>query len=181
MTKAAWAAKKKDIRRLQAGMTRRRYIYRISIATYQKNWDDQYRRPGIGARFLAFLFRLVPKVGPFRAFAFKIPPPAAEKLFVASFDDAVREYQELIERAGANQLQLPNENFDTGRPTRLGEYQLADQTYAKLLERFDGHAGDMPEALRANVLTFYGASANPASPKADTVLAALRAPSAAKN
>ena len=30
MTKAAWSAKKKDIQTLQAGMTRRRYIYRVS-------------------------------------------------------------------------------------------------------------------------------------------------------
>ena len=29
MTKAAWAAKKKDIQSLQSGMTRRRYVYRI--------------------------------------------------------------------------------------------------------------------------------------------------------
>lgn len=181
MTKAAWAAKKKDIQTLQAGMTRRRYVYHITVAAYQKDWDNQYARPGVGARFLAFVFRLVPKIGPFRAFAFKVPPASAEKMFLASLDDTIRNYQALLADAGENRLQLANENFDTGRPTRIGEYHLADETYAKLLERFDGHLNDISEAMRANILMFYGPSGNPLSEKAVAVLTSLRANSAAKN
>ena len=176
MTKAAWAAKKKDIRKLRAGMTRRRYVYRISVAAYQKDWDNQYKRPGFGARFLAFLFRLVPKIGPFKAFAFKVPPPAAEKMFLASLDDTVRRYRALLADVSENRLQLPNENFDIGRPTRIGDYQLADDTYAKLLERFDGHLSEVSDAMRANILMFYGASGSPASDKARAVLVQLREP-----
>ncbi len=178
MTKAAWAAKKKDIRKLRAGMTRRRYVYRISVAAYQKDWDNQYKRPGFGARFLAFLFRLVPKIGPFQAFAFKVPPPAAEKMFLASLDDTVRRYQELLVSVSEDRLQLPNENFDIGRPTRIGDYHLADDTYAKLLERFDGHLNEVSDAMRANILMFYGASGSPASDKARAVMISLRANSA---
>ncbi len=174
MTKAAWAAKKKDIQRLQAGMTRRRYVYRISVAAYQKDWDDKYERPGPGARLLAFLFRLVPKIGPFKAFAFKVPPPAAEKMFLASLDDTVRRYRQLLENASNTRLQLPNENFDTGRPTRLGDYHLADDTYAKLLERFDGHLNDVSGSMRANILMFYGGAGNADTAKANAVLAVLR-------
>jgi hypothetical protein len=176
MTKAAWAAKKKDIQELRAGMTERRYVYRISVAAYQKDWDNQYRRPGPGARFLAFLFRLVPKIGPFKAFAFKVPPPAAEKMFLASLDETIRRYKILLADASDNRLQLANENFDTGRPTRIGDYHLADETYAKLLERFDGHLNEVSDQMRANVLMFYGAKDNPASEKARAVLAALRQP-----
>jgi hypothetical protein len=181
MTKAAWAAKKKDIQTLQSGMTRQRYVYRINMAAYQKDYKDQYQRPGPGARFLAFLFRLIPKVGPFRAFSFKVPPPAAEKMFLASLDDTIREYKVVLAKASENNLQLPNENFDIGRPTRLGEYHLADETYAKLLERYAGAPDKVSEPLRANILMFYGASDGPGSEKASSVLAALRANSAAKN
>ena len=117
MTKAAWAAKKKDIQTLQKGMTRRRYVYRIKMAAYQKDFHDQYKKPGFGARFLAFLFRLVPKIGPFKALSFRVPPPAAETMFVTSLDDTIREYKTLLASAGANQLQLRNQNFDTGQPT----------------------------------------------------------------
>src|ERR1700684_2988988 len=173
MTKAAWAARKKDIQTLQAGMNRRRFVYHITVSAYQKDWDNQYARPGVGARFLAFLFRLVPKIGPFRAFSFKVPPAAAEKMFLASLDDTIRNYKELLESADANRLKLPNQNFDTGRPTRLGEYHLADQPYAKLLERFDGHLNDVSDSMRVNILMFYGASGSPASNKAVAVLSAL--------
>jgi hypothetical protein len=175
MTKAAWAAKKKDIQTLQAGMTRRRYVYRVTVSAYQKDWDNQYTRPGLGARFLAFLFRLVPKIGPFRAFSFKVPPASAEKMFLTSLDDSIQRYKELLVSADDNSLQIPNENFDTGRPTRLGDYHLADETYAKLLEHFDGHLSDVSDSMRGNMLMFYGASGNPASDKAMAVLAALRA------
>lgn len=181
MTKAAWAAKKKDIQRLQKGMTRRRYVYRISIARYQKDWDNQYRRPGFGARLLAFLFRLIPKVGPLKAFAFKIPPPVAEKMFLASFDDTVRRDNQLLQEADAGTLRLANNNFDTGQPTRMGDYHLADQTYEKLLERFDGRSGDVSAALRANILGFYGTSGSPESAKAGSVLADLRAEAPIRN
>jgi hypothetical protein len=181
MTKAAWAAKKKDIQALQAGMTRRRYVYHITVAAYQKNWDNQYAKPGFGARFLAFLFRLVPKIGPFRAFSFKVPPASAEKMFLASLDDTVKRYRVLLVEANDNRIDLPNENFDTGRPTRFGEYHLADQTYAKLLEHFDGHLNDVSDAMRANVLKFYDASGSPDSSKAIAVLSALRANAATKD
>jgi hypothetical protein len=157
-TKAAWAAKKNDIRKLQSGMTRQRYIYRVRIAEYQKEWDNQYERPGFGARFLAFLFKLVPKIGPFKAFAFKVPPPEAEKLFLASFDDTVKRYRELLAAARENRLDLPNENFDTGRPSHAGEYHLADETYAKLVERLKSNKTDAPQALQANIAAFYASA-----------------------
>jgi hypothetical protein len=175
MTKAAWVAKKKDIQTLQTGMTRRRYVYRISMAAYQKDWDNQYQRPGFGARFLAFLFRLFPKVGPFKAFAFKVPPPAAEGMFLTSLNDTIRRYKELLASANENRLQLPNENFDTGRPTRFGDYHLADETYAKLLEHYEGALNNVSDSMRTNIVRFYGASGSPPSDKASAVLSALRA------
>jgi len=156
MTKAAWSAKKKDIETLQAGITRHRYVYRISMDAYQKDWGNQYRRPGFFARFLGFLFRLVPKIGPFKAFSFKVPPPAAEKLFLASFDDTVQRYRELLAAVGADRLQLVNENFDTGKPARFGDYRLADQAYAKLIARLNHDKVQISDALRANIAAFCG-------------------------
>ena len=97
-------------------------------------------------------------------------------MFLASLDDTIRRYKVLLADASDNRLQLPNENFDTGRPTRLGDYHLADETYAKLLERFDGHLDDVSDPMRANILMFYGNSGTPNSEKARTVLAALRQP-----
>jgi hypothetical protein len=173
MTKTAWSAKKKDIQKQQPTLTERKFVYRMARANYQKEWKEPYSKPGFGARLLAVLFRIIPKVGPFRALAFKVPPPEAEKLFVVSFEATMRQYRSLLSEARQNRPQLVNENFDIGRPTRLGEYRKADETYAQLLEKLDGKA-DISDDLRANILAFYGQSGEPQSEKSRAELALLR-------
>jgi len=188
MTKTAWSAKKKDIEKLQAGMTRRKFIYHYSRASYHKEWDRQYQRPGFWARFLAWLFHIMPKIGPFSALSFKVPTPQAEKLFITSFDDTLTEYRKLIAETQQNQLRLVNENFDTGQPTRFGQYRMADAAYEKLLEKLGAGSGktsadkalgvEVSKDLRDNIVAFYQGSPGPTSEKARTVLAALQNQSA---
>ena len=177
LTSAAWAIKKADIQKLQAGMTRRKFIYRMNTASYHKEWDRQYQKPGAGARFLAFLFRIIPKVGPFKALGFRVPTPAVEKLFETSFNDTMTRYHTLLAEVKANQLRIPNENFDTGKPTKLGDYKMADDTYAELLEKLSKSKSEVGADLRKNILAFYGASDAPE--KARGELESLR--SAGKN
>ena len=170
MTRAAWAAKSKQIQALEAGMSRQKFIYRMPRAKYEKDWDNKYRHPSFGARLLAFLFRLIPKIGPFKALAFRVPTPEAEKLFLASFDDTMHRYQTLLGEVKENRLQLVNENFDIGKPTRFGEYKMANDSYSKLLERLNGN---VPDGLRQNILEFYKNSAGPESVKAKKALETL--------
>lgn len=108
------------------------------------------------ARILVFLFELLPKVGPLQTLAFKPPTPQAQKLFVKSFNDVVARYEALLTAEGSNQLVLSEKNFDTGKPTQAGAYQLADDTYAQLLHRLASQhfKGTTPE-LRSNILAFY--------------------------
>jgi len=174
MTKTAWAAKKKDIQQLEAGITQHNFIYRFSRASYHKEWDRNYDRPRAGARFLAWLFRILPKVGPLKALAFKVPTPEAEKLFLVSFNDTETRYRQLLVEAGKDQLEFRNETFDIGRPTRRGDYRIADETYDKLLERFRDPPDQMSSALRADILRFYGDAGEPASESARAVLSALK-------
>jgi hypothetical protein len=188
MTKTAWSAKKKEIEKLQAGMTRRKFVYRLSRANYQKEWDRQYQRPGFWARFLAWLFHIIPKIGPFRALSFKVPSPQAEKLFIASFEATRVEYGKLLEECKENRLHLVNVNFDTGRPTRFGQYRLADAAYEKLLEKLAGSENKtsatqmslekISRGLRDDIVAFYEGSPGPTSEKARTLLAALKNESA---
>jgi hypothetical protein len=173
MTKTAWHTKKDEIQKLQAGMTRRKFVYRLSRSKYQKEWAGKYEQPGAGARFLACLFHIMPKIGPFKALAFKVPTPEAEKLFVASFNDTMARYRVLLGEVKDKQLKLENQNFDTGRPTRKGEYKRADETYEKLLEHFADKPNNISIELRTNILGFYGESF-PTSEKARAVLEALR-------
>ncbi|MEY2537040.1 MAG: hypothetical protein QOG67_780 [Verrucomicrobiota bacterium] len=173
MTKTAWSAQKKDIQKLQAGMTKRKFVYRMSRAQYKKEWDGKYEQPGPGARFLAFLFHIIPKIGPFKALAFKVPTPEAQKLFVASFNDTMVRYQTLLHDVRDNRLKLVNQNFDIGRPTKKGEYKKADEAYDKLLEHLAKDPNNISVELRANILAFYGESA-PTSEKARAVFEILR-------
>jgi hypothetical protein len=173
MTKTAWSAKKKEIQQLQAGITKRKFVYRLSRTQYKKEWDGKYEKPGAGARFLAFLFHIIPKIGPFKALAFKVPTPEAEKLFVASFNDTMGRYQTLLHDVRDNRLKLVNQNFDIGRPTKKGEYKKADEAYEKLLEHLANAPNNISVELRANILAFYGES-SPVSEKARAVFEILR-------
>jgi len=173
-TKAAWSAKKDDIEKLQAGMTRRRYVYRLSRRDYQRDWKEHYQKPGFGAEVLAFLFRLIPKVGPFQGLAFKVPPAGAERLFAQSFNETMDSYHQLLVQVGESQLKLENENFDVGRLTRRGDYELADQAYEKLLEHLADSGDKATPELRADILSFYGSSEVPLSAKSTSTLGALR-------
>ena len=174
MTKTAWASKRDQIRQLRTGVRRRDFVYRYSRASYQKEWKRKYDRPGLGARFLAFLFRILPKIGPLKALAFKVPSPEAEKLFLASFDDTKSRYQTLLNEAGQDDLQLNNENFDTGRPTIRGTYHLADQTYDDLLKKIHDTSSQVSSELRADILRFYGQDGQPVSQEARAELLALK-------
>ena len=56
-------------------------------------------------------------------------------------------------------VSLANDDLDTGRRVKFGDYPLADKTYAKLVERLTAR-GDraVPEDLRHNILHFYEAA-----------------------
>jgi hypothetical protein len=132
-------------------------LYRLSRASYRKNWKEKYQEPGFGTKLLAFLIRMIPKVGPFRALSFRTPTPETEKMFEVSFDDTLTEYGKLIEgEKNTGKANLINDNFDTGSVTGPGQYPLADKTYASLLDHLakDHFARVSPE-LRSTVLSYY--------------------------
>ena len=153
MTAAAWSLKKGDILKDQPSATRKKFIYNISRSDYRKAWGDSYKGPGPTARIFAFVFRILPKIGPFKALAFQPPPKAAETMFLASFNETLAKYKLLLVSQGAGHLQLQDENFDIGVPTSPGTYRLADDAYAKLLGKLNGKP--IPPELRANILAFY--------------------------
>lgn len=165
MTKAAWSLKKDEIQKAQPSATRKKFIYNLSRSDYRKKWGKAYKKPGFGARFIALMFRLVPKVGPFKALAFQPAPPAAETMFMRSFNETLERYRTLLVAHDRGTLLLPNQNFDTGEPTKPGAYRLADETYAKLLAKLDGKTVS-PE-LRANILEFYSNLSAPLATKSD--------------
>ena len=175
MTKAAWALKKGDIEKQTPGITRQKFLYNLSRASYRKEWGNDYTRPGIWARFIAFLFRIVPKVGPFKALAFKPPTKQTEAFFESSFDLTIDREKQNLAAVRADRLKLPNMDFDTGKPSSAGEYSLADKTYSKLLAKLsDKKLEGLTPELRANILGFYHGTTPKDDPKAAGALESLK-------
>jgi len=156
-TRVAWSLKKDEIMKDQPGITKKKFLYNLSRASYQKNWGTQYYPPTFGEKFLAFLVRILPKIGPLRVLQLKTPTPAAEKLFEASFNTTLDRYRQLLNQVSTGQLNLPNENFDTGEIPEPGKYRLDDVTHAKLLDALakQNFTGASPE-VRAELLQYYG-------------------------
>jgi hypothetical protein len=110
----------------------------------------------------------MPKVGPFKALAFRAPTPEAERMFMESFNATLDRYRALLGSARAGALKLENTDFDTGRPTRAGEYPLADEAYAKFVmkladKKFEGVTPD----VRENILAFFSNLNAPIAVKRD--------------
>ena len=117
-TRIAWSLKKDEILKDQPGMTKKKFLYNLSRASYQKKWGNNYQPPSFGEKFLAFLIRIIPKFGPLKVLQLKTPTPETERMFEASFNSTLDRYRQLLSQVDTDQLQLPNENFDTGEDNR---------------------------------------------------------------
>jgi hypothetical protein len=164
-TRVAWHMKRHEIQNSYPNETRRQFIYNVSHSAYRKDWGNIYEKPGILARFKAFFLRLIPKVGPFSALAFHPPTPAVEQLYMHSFNETLEDYRRLLLAQQESRLLLPNENFDTGEPTRPTAYRPTDETYAKLLDKVSGKP--ISDALRTDILAFYADLGEPFATKKD--------------
>src|SRR4029077_453120 len=156
-THIAWSLKKDEIMKDQPGMTKKKFLYNLSRASYQKNWGQQYQRPTFGERFLAFLVRILPKFGPLKVLQLKTPTPETERMFEASFNATLDRYRQLLKQVGTDRLHLANDNFDTGQITGPGKYRLNDETHAKLLDALakQDFRGASP-GVQAELLEFFG-------------------------
>jgi hypothetical protein len=155
-TRIAWSLKSKEIMNDAPGMTKKKFLYNLSRASYEKEWGHDYQQPSAGDRFLAFLWRLVPKIGPLKVLQFRTPTPETEKMFEASFNATLDRYRGLLAAQARGQLELVNDNFDTGEITGPGQYRLNDQAHAELLNDLAQQSfATAPAEVRAELLEFY--------------------------
>jgi hypothetical protein len=159
MTKVAWGKKRDQILKVTPGIQKKAFVFHLSRRQYNREFGSDYAKPHGFARFLAVVYNLVPKIGPFRSLGFSVPTPEAERLFLESFTATRERFRQSLDALRAGALHLPNTDFDTGRPTARGEYALADGAYDELLGKLaDRGFVDVPAALRANMVAFYGAA-----------------------
>ncbi|MBZ5508924.1 MAG: zinc dependent phospholipase C family protein [Acidobacteriia bacterium] len=156
MTRVALLTKKDEMVKENPSFAKQKFLFNLKRAEYEKEWGKTYQKPGIGARILAVVFKIIPKVGPFKAIAFKMPNPNTETLYLKSVNTTLDQYRVYMKDLKGGALNLENKDFDTGKLTQPGEYNLTDEAYAKLLDKLTNakFAGALP-GLRKNILAFY--------------------------
>jgi hypothetical protein len=164
LTQAAWRDKQDEILKLTPSIDRNAFVFSYPRAAFENDYGRDYQRPGLFARFLGLLYRILPKIGPLKPLGFKAPTPEAAALYAQSFRDATARFRAEVNDLKDRQFDIRNTNFDTGRPSRYGDYSLADDTYAELLEtlserQFQG----TPVALTRHIMAFYGDSPRPSA------------------
>ena len=166
MTKVALLVKGDQLQKEIPDFNRQRFLYHLSNADYRKSWGSGYKEPGPGAHIMAGIFKVVPKVGPFRAIDFKEPTEKTENLYMKSVDQTVAHYGAALHSVHDKDLQTPEINLDTGKPTERGAYPLADVTYRELLDGLaEQNFNHMTPGLTESILRFYDGFG---FPKADT-------------
>ena len=156
MTQVALATRKDKIKTEKNDAARRQFLYNLSRADYERDFGSKYRKPGIFARILALFLRLIPKFGPFKSLGYRDPTAQTEDLYFKSMDNVVAQYQRELKKIETTAPAFPNRNLDIGILTRAGDYELADETYSRLVRRLaHNHFRLTTPALRANILEYF--------------------------
>ena len=176
VTRQAWATKKKAIMEADSTATSQRFNYKMKRKLYNKNFGTGYKKPGFFPTLISYFIRILPKIGPLAPLKFKVPDEETEKYFVQSFDTIQRYYALHLTQMKAGEPKLSDVNYDTGKPTELCEYSLADAAYTELLlVWYKKGLTTMPASLKSDVLQFYARTKTPvASTRCDKFLQALQ-------
>jgi hypothetical protein len=161
MTRAAVVDYGKEIQQKVPTFDSKKFVYRMERADYEHEWGKKYHRPGVGARVIAFLVKILPKRGALTALKLKMPSAEDQKLYLTSMQTTVHKYDHDLDKlkaqpAPGGTLPLPDLDFDTGKKSQLGEYPLADDTYARLLNELTHDKNvAMTPGLQANVSSYF--------------------------
>ena len=162
-SRAAWRANRHELRKVNRRIRRRDYIYKESKSKFEAQYGTQYERPGFGARILAGVIQILPKVGKLKSLKFIAPTPEAQRIFSQSFHESVVNYAQMLSRQTATLGQaphMPNVDFDTGHPTKIGEYPLADRTYGEWVrELAKDDFKQVTAIMQQDILAFFNSAA----------------------
>jgi Zinc dependent phospholipase C len=186
MTRLAWRDKREEIEKRSPGTQQSVFVYNLTRSEYDRDFGTMYRKPGLLSRVLAFIIKIVPKVGPFRPLAFTPLPQPAEDLFLKSVAEAHARYRKALGMLGRGELALANTDFDTGKPPSRSRNPLVEKTYADLLQRLEHDRFEhVPDGLRAAINAYYSEPVSPDSRqdakrevRLRRILAGLNSPSA---
>ena len=141
VTRVAWEKKREQIEAVTPNAIEKEFVYVLPQGAYEQEFGTAYEKPHGLARVLGWLYALLPKIGPFRPLAFKVPTPDAEQLFIDSIERTRQRFARELGALRGGHLDLPNVDFDTAKPSRPGEYRLADKTRTDLQKKLRAKSG----------------------------------------
>jgi hypothetical protein len=154
--KMTWRVKRDSIMKRQPTMTARKFKYQIKRREYYAEFGKTKAHEVLETDLITFIIRVAPKIGPFKTFKYVDPGQIGEKLFIKSFDTITAHFARNLVRLQHHNLALNNVDFDTGRPTVIDEYDMADQAYAKWLIQLDKeHFEYVTPVVKESLLNFY--------------------------
>ena len=155
ITRSAWASRRSDIVKKDATITSKKFHFKMHQKQYNKDFGSDYKHPGFFPTVVSFLIRVLPKVGPLRPLKFKTPTALSEKYFVQSFDSITLHYSAGLKRLNPG-INLKDFDFDTGKPTAICEYSIADNTYdAWLIKLKEDKFKKLNAQEKQNIIAFY--------------------------
>ena len=169
VARAAWYNQRREISKLGPRTKRRHHLYRTNRAEFERIYGTAYERPGLGARMMARVIGLLPKIGALRTYAFTLPDSTGGRQFHQTYRAAITRYQALARQQDTDTTALPaalpDTNLDTGRPVHPQDYALTDETYAKWLRQLHDHDFKLlNDRMKRNLLEFYAAAPPPTAP-----------------
>jgi zinc dependent phospholipase C len=128
----------------------------VAQVAAENDWDKYRKKAGIGTYALAGVIFILPKIGPLKFVAIKVPNQDTEEEYASSIDHSTDLLGSTLARFRTPHQTLPNRDLDTGAPVRPGGYRLADETYAKLLHLLvaDPHH-TIPPGLKSDIQNYY--------------------------
>ncbi len=128
----------------------------VARVAKENSWDTYRKKAGIGTYALAGLIFILPKIGPLKLVAIKVPNKDTEEEYVRSVNRSTDLLGSTLARFRTPHQSLPNRDLDTGMRVRAGGYRLTDETYAKLLHLLvaDPHH-TIPPGLKTDIQNYY--------------------------
>jgi hypothetical protein len=160
---------RKDFPPVQDTPAYQEFSSRQAQAGVENEWALYKHKAGFEVHFIAFLIRIVPKIGAASELAIRGPNAETDRWYIESVNRSMFDYERMLGELAkdpTHALDLPDRDLDTGNMVQPGSYKLTDKTYAALLNKLTAEPDrQVPSRLRHDVLAYYADPNAPISTK----------------
>ena len=157
LTEAAWRDKHDEIVQLHPALERTGFVFAYGRTAFEREYGHDYQRPGWFARFLAFIYRILPKVGPLAPLVLQDADARGRGALRAQFPGRQRRLRDLLREVGTRPIRVPQHELRhrpprPAAPTHLRTKPGVNCSNAWTSATFEG----VDHVLRARISPFTG-------------------------